>query len=149
MNGSLKYYENIKNMSCGVPPSDLSRNMDINHRGELTGIYDADPSSRILHRDMIRENWGPRGMASLRQANAGNYMKKYSLPLNFTFYLNRDTSVLELFPVVMFQWKGFSMRSVLTHLSQSKPSKKLLDCGRKIRYNVHIDIYHCKPKLMS
>ena len=45
----------------------------------------------------------PRGMVSLRQANVGNYMKKYSLPLIFTFYLNGDTSVLELFPVIIFQ----------------------------------------------
>ena len=29
--------------------------------------------------------------------------EKYSLHLIFTFYLNRDTSVLELFPVVVFQ----------------------------------------------
>ena len=32
------------NMSCGVPPSDLSRNVDIKHRGMLTWISD---SSRI------------------------------------------------------------------------------------------------------
>ena len=29
--------------------------------------------------------------------------EKYSLHLIFTFYLNRDTSVLDLFPVVVFQ----------------------------------------------
>ena len=34
-----------------------------------------------------------------RQANVG--YEKYSLPLTFTFYLNRDTSVLELSPVVV------------------------------------------------
>ena len=45
----------------------------------------------------------PRNMVSLRQANVGNYMKKYSLPLILTFYHNGDTSVLELFPVVIFQ----------------------------------------------
>ena len=45
----------------------------------------------------------PIRMVSLRQANVGNYMKKYSLPLIFTFYLNGDTLVLELFPVVIFQ----------------------------------------------
>ena len=88
-------------------------------------------------------------MASLRQANVGNYMTKCSSPLIFTFDLNVDTSVLELFPFVIFQWKGFSMRSVLTHLSQSKPSQKLLDCGRKILNDVHIDTYYCKPELMS
>ena len=42
-------------------------------------------------------------MVSLRQANVGNYMKKYSLPVIFTFYLNWDTSVLELFPAVIGQ----------------------------------------------
>ena len=71
----------------------------------------------------------PRGMVSpvhYDQANVGNYTKKYSLPLIFKFYLNGDTSVLESFPVVLFQWKGFSMPSVLTHLSRSKLSKKLL-----------------------
>ena len=35
---------------------------------------------------------------TLRQANMG--YEKYSLHLIFTFYLNRDTSVLQLFPVV-------------------------------------------------
>ena len=50
------------------------------------------------------------------QTKAGNGMKKHSLPLIFTFYLNRGTSVPELFSVVVFQLKRFSMRSVLTHL---------------------------------
>ena len=38
------------------------------------------------------------GLLTLRQANMR--YEKYSLHLIFTFYLNRDTSVLELFPVV-------------------------------------------------
>ena len=41
------------------------------------------------------------GLLTPRQANMG--YDKYSLHLIFTFYLNRDTSVLELFPVVVFQ----------------------------------------------
>ena len=41
------------------------------------------------------------GLLTLRQANTG--YEKYSWHLIFTFYLNRDTSVLELFPVVVFQ----------------------------------------------
>ena len=41
------------------------------------------------------------GLLTLRQANMG--YEKYSLHLIFTFYLNRDTSVLELFPVVVFK----------------------------------------------
>ena len=42
----------------------------------------------------------PRGL-TLRQAYVG--YEKYYLHLIFTFYLNRDTSVLDLFPVVVFQ----------------------------------------------
>ena len=149
----LNIMKTLKNIFCGVPPSDLSRIMDINHRGVLTWIYDADPSSenksvfrrsqiirlcylmpflfislhktpyftetlgrniesktqlycycwRVLSDCAIVETWIPRGMASLRQVDVGNYMKKYSWPLIFTFYLNRDTLVLELFPVVIFQ----------------------------------------------
>ena len=140
MNEALMYYKTLKHMFCGVPPSDLSRNMDIDHRGVLTWIYDTNLSSRwkylgqyfvgrrswdcviwhhscsyfnikepyfakILDRNIecscifycwwvlsdcaIRETWVPRGMASLRQANLGNDMKKYSLPLIFTFYLDK------------------------------------------------------------
>ena len=62
-------------------------------------------SLKWLRNQLIRETWVPRGMASmasLRQANVGN-MKKYSLPLIFTFYLDRDTSMLELFPAIVFQ----------------------------------------------
>ena len=44
------------------------------------------------------------GLLTLRQANMG--YEKYSLQLIFTFYLNRDTSLLELFPVVVFQLKN-------------------------------------------
>ena len=35
------------------------------------------------------------------QANVG--YEKYTLHVVFTFYLDRDTSVLELFPVIVFQ----------------------------------------------
>ena len=41
------------------------------------------------------------GLLTLRQANMG--YEKYAWHLIFTFYLYRDTSVLELFPVVVFQ----------------------------------------------
>ena len=40
----------------------------------------------------------------------GKWFEKYSLHSIFTFYLNRDTSVTELFPVVVFK------NPVLTHL---------------------------------
>ena len=43
----------------------------------------------------------PCGLTSLRQANVG--YEKYSLHLIFTFYLNRDTSVLEWIPVIVFK----------------------------------------------
>ena len=121
--------------------------MDINHRGVLTWIYDADlavwvpgGNRSVLRRSQImrlcyftlfllislhktpyftkildrigdvavfiivdescaiRETLVPRDVASLRQA-LGNYLNKYSLPLIFTFHLNGDTSVPELFPV--------------------------------------------------
>ena len=42
----------------------------------------------------------PRGL-TLQQANVG--YEKYYLHLIFTFCLNRDASMLELFPVVLFQ----------------------------------------------
>ena len=44
----------------------------------------------------------PRG---IRQANMGNEMEKYFLHFIFTFYLNRDTPVVEFFTVIVFQWK--------------------------------------------
>ena len=147
----LNITKNIKRMFCGVPPSDLSRDMDIHHRGVLTWIYVANIRfhggnrsvfrssqimrlcymtsflfmslykipyfTEILDRNTelemrlhfycwwvwsdcaIRETWVLRGKGSLRQANVGNDMKWYSLPLIFTFNLDIDTSVLELFPV--------------------------------------------------
>ena len=48
----------------------------------------------------IRKLAVPRGL-TLRQANVG--YEKYYLHFIFPFYLNRDTSVLELFPVAVFQ----------------------------------------------
>ena len=32
---------------------------------------------------------------------------------------------------------------------QLKPSLKLLDCGRKIQIDVHINTYYCKPQFIS
>ena len=74
-------------------------------------------------------------------------ISKYSSHLIFTFYPNRDKSVLELFHVVVFHWKTFS---VLTQpINRSKPSLKLLDYGRKIQNDIHIDTYYRKPELIS
>ena len=52
---------------------------------------------------MIQSNGMKIKLFIIRQANVGNDMKKYSLPLIFTFYLDRDTSVLELSSVIVFQ----------------------------------------------
>ena len=71
-----------------------------NRRCSCTGIIIVDESYMIAQSGKLRV---PRGMVSLRQANVGNYMKKYSLPLIFTFYFNGDASELELFRVVIFQ----------------------------------------------
>ena len=76
------------------------------------------------------------------------YEKHFS-PLIFTFYLNRGTSVLELFPVVVFQLKNdFQWGPCRPIYRQPKPSP---DYGRKIQNksnNVHIDTYSCKPELI-
>ena len=76
----------------------------------------------------------------------GNDMKKYSLHSIFTFYLNRDISVLELFPVVVLK-KNLNEVRVDWQLKQSL---KLLDCSRNDDQNdVHIDTYYCKPQLIA
>ena len=72
-------------------------------------------------------------------------IKQYSSYLIFTFYTNIDTSVIKLFHVVVFQYKKDSP----CWPSQSKPSLKLLDCGRKIQNDVHIDSYYRKSELIS
>ena len=51
--------------------------------------------------------------------------------------------MLELFPVVVFQLKK------ILCVGPSNLSLKLLDCGRKIQNDVHIDTYYCKPELIS
>ena len=85
---------------------------------------------------------------SLLQANMGIDMNKYSLHLIFPFYLNRDTSVLELFPVVVLKNKSqWALRWPIYW--QSKPSLKLSDRSSKIQNDVHIDTYHCKPKISA
>ena len=58
------------------------------------------PGPRLITVPAYHVFW-PVDQLTLRQANLGH--EKYSLHLIFTYYLNRDTSVLELFPVVVFQ----------------------------------------------
>ena len=96
-----------------------------------------------------QETWVPYGLISLQQANVGNDMKKYSLHLIFTFYLNRDTSVLELFPVIVFQKKKSQWGLCWPIYLQSKLSLKLLVCSWKIKNDVHIITYYCKPELIA
>ena len=91
----------------------------------------------------------PRGMVSLRQANVGIYMKKYSLPLIFTFYLlRRHIGARIIFCRYISIKRILNAVGVDTFISIETVSK-IVDCGRKIRNDVHIDTYHCKPELMS
>ena len=53
MSGAHNYHKNSKCMYCGVPPSDLSINVDIKHRGVLTWISDPSPISR-QYRSVLR-----------------------------------------------------------------------------------------------
>ena len=123
MNGSLKYYENIENMFCGVPLSDLSRNMEINRRGVMTWIYDAEivfwrhsylskhriGDVAILLLLMILKwmcnqgNFSTTWYGFITTGQRRKFYEIYYSPLIFTFYLNGGTSVLELFLVVIFQ----------------------------------------------
>ena len=96
------------------------------------------------------------GMTTLRQA-VGNDMKKYSLHLTLTFYLNRVTLVLVIFPHGPFRCisSRTAFQSVCVDpltgkiLNMLKLSLKLLDRGRKIQNDVHSNIYYCKPDLIS
>ena len=81
----------------------------------------------------------PRGLTWLRLTNVD------SLYLIYPLHLNRDTSVQE-FPLLYFNKKDSLCWPIYW---QSKPSLKLLDCGREIQNVVHIDIYYCKPELIS
>ena len=56
----------------------------------------------------------------------GKWFEKYSLHSIFTFYLNRDTSVTELFPVVVF--KKISRVESFTD-NESKPSRIVVEPG--------------------
>ena len=62
------------------------------------------------------------GLLTLRQVNMG--YEKYSLHLIFTFYLNKDISVLELFPVVVFQWKRLSVLTAHAGLAIRQPGSR-------------------------
>ena len=80
------------------------------------------------------------GLLTLRQANMG--YEKYSLHLIFIFYLNRDTLLLELFPVVVFRPIYQAIEVV------PKQLLKLLHSAKRST-DFHIDTYYCKPELKS
>ena len=72
--------------------------------------------------------------------------EKYYSHLIVTFYLNRDNYVLEIFPVAVVQYKLIIRDDPFTG---NRKRLKLLDSGRKIQNDVHIDTYYCKPELIS
>ena len=76
----------------------------------MHSVYDVLPFW-LVSDCAIRKLGVSRSLTLPWQANMG--YEKYSLHVIFTFYLDRDTSVLELFPVIEFKQKRFS---VLTHL---------------------------------
>ena len=82
----------------------------------------------------------------------GKLCKKYSLRLIFTFYLNRETSLIESFPVVAFKKKE-NIPCWPIYWQHQNRLLKLLDCagdcGRAIQNDVDIDTFHCKPVLIS
>ena len=62
-------------------------------------------------------------------------------------FIHTHSPVLELL-LLYFSWKKkkrFSMRSVLTPIE----TVELVDCGRKIQNDVHIDKYYWKPELTT
>ena len=73
----------------------------------------------------------------------GKWFEKYSLHSIFTFYLNRDTSVTELFPVVVFK------KNIPCWLIYRQWIETVSDCGRKIRNDVDTDTYYCRPEFVS
>ena len=91
-----------------------------------------------------------RGITTLRQA-VGNDMKNYSLHLIFTFYLNRVTLVLKITDSLSLYFikNSFSISLCWPTDWQLKLSLKLLDRGRKIQNDVHVNTYYCKPDLIS
>ena len=64
-------------------------------------------------------------MTTLRQA-VENKMKKYSLHLIFTFYLNRVTLVLVIVPFVVFYQNHLFNQPVLTHWLATETVSKIV-----------------------
>ena len=88
------------------------------------------------------EIWVPRGLT----------MEKYSLHLIFTFYIKYLTESYWCWKyslLLYFIQNNFSINLYWPTDWQFKLSLKLLDRGRKIQNNVRINIYYCKPDLIS
>ena len=66
----------------------------------------------------------------------GKWYEKYSLHLILTFYLNRDTSVTESFPVVVLKKKK---KNIPCWLIYRQWIETVSDCGRKIRNDIDTD----------
>ena len=84
----------------------------------------------------------PHGLSSVRQANVG--IEKIFFTCDFHFI--RDTLVVEVFPVVVFQIKDSRCWIIYW---QSKPSLKLLDCDRKIQNSVYINALLTRTHAMT
>ena len=84
-------------------------------------------------------------LTSLRQANIGNDMKNI-LYISFSNFALTETHRCQNYPLSLY--KKISRVDPFTG-NESKPSLKLSDCGRKIRNDVHVDTYFCKPELVS
>ena len=77
-------------------------------------------------------------------------ISKYILYIWFSHFTLTETYQCWNYSLSLYFNKNrFSMRSVLTHWLAIETISKLLDCGRKVLNDVHIDTYHCKPELTS
>ena len=83
------------------------------------------------------ETWIPRGLTDLNTPTGqhGKLYEKYSLHLIFTFYLFRDTSVTELFPVVLIKKK--SRVDSFTD-NESKPFRIVVERSETMLILIHI-----------
>ena len=68
----------------------------------------------------------------------GKLYEKYSLHLIFTFYLNRDTSVTELFPVVVFNNNKKISRVDSFTDNESKLSRIVVERSETVLILIHI-----------
>ena len=93
----------------------------------------------------LKNGWFGSNLSKIIRLVAAIKSLRFALfPLIFTFYLNRYTLVIEFSPVVFWKKKDDSASpwdpSWPIYL-QTKPSLKLLDCGRKNQIYIHIDTY--------